>query len=114
VPSKKNTEQGKSSKRAERTEHQINELVMARWTRRLGIFTIILAIISAVSVGILYETDQTSRITNRAYVFISDIRFASFFDGDKLMWSVIPVWENGGNTTAKDREILCKFCGPLG
>ena len=36
---------------------------MARWTRRLGAFTIVLAFIAAITAGILYITDQTFRKT---------------------------------------------------
>src|SRR5260370_22505593 len=50
------------------TEHQINERMMARWTRRLGIFTIVLAFIAGISTWILYETDRTARRGMRAFV----------------------------------------------
>jgi hypothetical protein len=45
------------------TEHQRNERMMAKWTLRLGIFTIVLAFVAAVTAGILYRTDQTLRET---------------------------------------------------
>jgi hypothetical protein len=37
------------------TEHQTNERMMARWARRVGIFTIVLAIVSAISAGIFFH-----------------------------------------------------------
>src|ERR1700730_9276714 len=37
------------------TEHQINERIMARWTRRVGIFTIVLAIVASITAGIFWR-----------------------------------------------------------
>jgi hypothetical protein len=62
------------------TNHQRNEGMMARWTRLLGWFTFVLAVVATITAVILYRTDETSRIANRAYVFISDVRLASFYD----------------------------------
>jgi hypothetical protein len=64
------------------TEHQINERMMARWTRRLGILTFVLAIIAGVTACILEKTDKTLRATlaankleQRPWLYITKIDF---------------------------------------
>jgi hypothetical protein len=65
----------RAAKKKERTEHQTNELLMARWTRRVGIFTIVLSIISAITAAILWKTDETLnrtlQLTQRPWIDVS-------------------------------------------
>jgi hypothetical protein len=103
----------KKTKSEAESPHQRNERLTASWTRRVGQLTCVMAIIAALTAWILWRTDETSRIANRAYVFISDVRLAPVNDGGKLMWAVIPVWENGGNTSTRDLKTYINFAGIL-
>ena len=117
------------------TEHQRNEKTMARWTRRLGLFTIILAFIAAITAGILYITDQTLRKTlligQRAFVHLEKISFGvvdkwsseSECNGQLCVYNLPRkvgrvvrtefYFTNGGNTPTKALKIRIQ-CQPLG
>ncbi len=96
------------------TEHQINERMMARWTRRLGYFTIVLTIITGVTGWILYETNQTLKDTlaasnsaNRAFIFFRDLASGQIEDKDKsTFWTFVINLENNGNTQAKNAKMV--------
>jgi hypothetical protein len=87
------------------TEHQRNEKMMARWTRRLGILTIVLAFIAGITACILYVTDQTLKDTlkagiteQRAFIFRKEYALIPRTEGDKITgWRVMPVLENSGS-----------------
>jgi hypothetical protein len=90
------------------TEHQRNERMTARWTQRLGFFTILLAMIGIVTAWILYETDQTARLTNRAFVAVRDLSSTAVGparNGDDISYNISTVWENSGNTETRDLQI---------
>lgn len=44
------------------TEHRENERLITQWTRIVGIFTVVLAATGLLTLGILYRTDETSRL----------------------------------------------------
>jgi hypothetical protein len=81
--------------------------MMARWTRRLGILTIVLAFIAGLTAWILYETDQTARESQRAAVFVKsvDIRLNKSIAGGVPVFRLIANWANGGTTGTRDLEF---------
>jgi hypothetical protein len=104
------------SRKRPQTEHQRNEYMMARWTRRLGILTVALAVIAAFTAWILYETDQTSRASNRAFVYLDRIE-AKWVETKTIDGKVINVTffiGNSGNTPTKDLRLVggCYTIGP--
>jgi hypothetical protein len=89
--------------RKRRTDHQINERMMARWTRRLGYFTLALTIIGGITGWILWRTDQTSRDINRAFLSSYEVKISKITDeGGEPSWELSPLLENAGNTSAID------------
>jgi hypothetical protein len=91
------------------TEHDRNERMTARWTRRLGIFTIILAAIGAFTAWILYETDQTSRTVQRAFVNISEMT-SDCANPDVIDACEVKVFaENSGSTSTRDMDYMSLF-----
>jgi hypothetical protein len=67
----------------------------------------------AVTIGLVVianKSDETSRITNRAYVFLQDISLVN--DGQN--WHLIPQWVNGGNITTEDMKMRINFVGLTG
>jgi hypothetical protein len=89
------------------TEHRINERMMARWTRLVGIFTIVLALIAAITAYILYETDQTNRASQRASVTSNELNIETIHakDGSVITWLVAPVVVNGGSTRTENARM---------
>lgn len=86
---------------------------MARWTRRLGYLTFVLAIIAGISAWILEKTDQTLRgnlaaikASNRASVFFRDMARGQTSENDQSTnWTFIPNLENNGNTQTKNAKL---------
>jgi hypothetical protein len=76
-------------------------------------FTAVLVVVGALQWQTFENTDLAGRITNRAYIFIRDIQMVSAFDGNQLLWSFIPVWENGGNTTTKEMTSFINYFEPM-
>jgi hypothetical protein len=94
------------------TEHRINERMMARWTRRLGLFTLIVAIIAGITAYILYETDQTVRIVQRAFLSVKGTWWRpSPLSNNPTEWRGLPEWENSGATPIKSGvfTLACAF-----
>ena len=92
------------------TEHQSNERMMVRWTRRLGIFTIILAIISGVTAYILYQTDQTSWLRDRAFIYFGDPPVIAYPPDNPIVWGVGVFISNAGNMPA--RRLTIRYACP--
>jgi hypothetical protein len=93
------------------TEHRRNERLIAHWTRVLGVFTIVLALVGIATSIILYETDQTSRLRDRAFVYFTD---PSFFKWPTINPNVLAVTMhviNAGNMPA--RRVAIKFNCPI-
>jgi hypothetical protein len=88
------------SRKRRQTEHQRNEQTMARWTRRLGIFTIVLALVSGLTAWILYETDQTSRLRDRAFVYLGNPPITPYPPDKPIVWGVGITVHNAGNMPA--------------
>ena len=92
------------------TEHQRNERMMARWTRLLGIFTVILALIAGLTAWILEKTDQTlkdtlaaSNATNRAFVYFRELIPHQTVEKDEnTNWTFLASLENNGNTQTRN------------
>jgi len=95
------------------TEHQRNERTMAQWTRRLGMLTIVLAFIAAVTAVILYQSNMTARESQRANVFVKSIDIhvsRTFSDQSQPVYDLIANWANGGTTGAVNLEYR-QTCG---
>ncbi len=92
------------------TPHQVNERMMALWTRRLGIFTVILAIIGAITAYILYETDQTSRLRDRAFIYFGDPSVTPYPPNQPILWAAGIAVGNAGNMPA--RRVSIRFACP--
>ena len=107
--------------KSDNSEHQENERTMARWTRRVGIFTVILSITAIIS-DVIYSfqyramlqanTDNREAYTSaqRAFLFVSDVKVVgSINDTGKKVLRVFPQWTNSGETTTKYlfTEIFC-------
>lgn len=92
-----------------KSDHRDNERELVRWTRSVARLTRGLVVVGVVTVGVLivhayifHKTDETARISNRASVFLRDVSLSPFKSGDDMRVAVIPLWENGGNTSTKD------------
>ena len=90
---------------------------MAQWTRRLGILTIVLAIAAGVSAciavltaWILYETDQTSRLRDRALVYFGDPTITPYPPDNPTVWGVGITVANAGNMPA--RRVTIRYACP--
>jgi hypothetical protein len=83
-----------------RSLDSFGSLITALATAALVAVTICLAVIAR-------QSDETSRITNRPYVFLQDISVVS----DGRLWNLIPQWVNGGNITTKDMKIKISSVG---
>jgi hypothetical protein len=92
------------------TAHQRNERMMALWTRILGVFTIILAIVSALTAVILNKTDQTSRLRDRAFVYFGDPPLTPYPPNDPIVWGVGITVANAGNMPA--RRVTIRYACP--
>jgi hypothetical protein len=94
-----------------RSEHQINERMLALWTRLLGIFTLILAIVSCVTAYILYETDRTSRLRDRAFVYFGDPQIRPYpATSEPIIWALGISIQNVGNLPA--RRVTIRYACP--
>jgi hypothetical protein len=105
-------------------QHVLNENLIAQWTRRLGIFTALLAGVTAllvlatgISAYFLWETDvsiegqlhemhqqtATTRAQVRANIAREGIDHWSLMEnGNVIGWELSPKWKNTGATPAKD------------
>lgn len=105
------------------TDRQRNELVMARWTRRVGIFTIVIAVISGISAWIFYGQQnimqgQLDEMGKQRLMTIAQLRADLKQEspqitpirsdekpaqpGDSVVaWAVSPQWINSGETDAR-------------
>ena len=92
------------------TEHRRNERMMARWTRVLGGFTIALALISALTAFILYKTDQTSRLRDRAFVYFGDPPLTPYPPNSPIVWGIGVTVANAGNMPA--RRLTIRYTCP--
>ena len=93
------------------TEHQINERMLARWTKRLGIFTLFLGILSAITAYLLYETDRTSRLRDRAFVYFGDPLIRPYPPtSEPIIWALGLSIENVGNMPA--RRVTIRYACP--
>jgi hypothetical protein len=88
-------------------EHVENERVIARWTRTLGWFTRALAAIGALALVtsiltavILYWTDQTSRLRDRAFLYFGDPHVTQYPPNNPIVWGVSITVANAGNMPA--------------
>jgi len=92
----------------EQTPHQINERMMARWTRKVGLFTGGLVVVGIITAWILYETDQTARVSQRAYVISNEILIEPIRanDGTLNRWIISPIIENAGSTGTVNAAIV--------
>jgi hypothetical protein len=101
------------------TSHQKNERLMATWTRRVGIFTAVLAATSIITGFIffyqwraMHEANEDTRnaliAIQRAFVFVQATKWQPFMgpvDDDAVAWNVYPYWENSGNTPTRGLEV---------
>lgn len=95
----------------------INEGIMARWTRILGKFTIVLAsvsfvsaVIAALTALILFWTDETSRLRDRALLYFGNPPIAPYPPSDPLIWGVGINIENSGSMSA--RRVTIRYACP--
>jgi hypothetical protein len=94
-----------------KSEHQINERMMARWTKCIAIFTIVLAVLSGLTAYILYETDQTSRLRDRAFVYFGDPAVRPYPpNAEPIIWAIGISIENVGNLPA--RRVTIRYACP--
>jgi len=91
-------------------EHQTNERMMARWTRVLGIFTIVLVFISALTAWILYKTDETSRLRDRAFIYFGDPPVTPYPADNPIVWGVGVTVSNAGNMPG--RRVTIRYACP--
>lgn len=92
------------------TEHQRNERIIAQWTRRLGWFTAVLAATSVLTVYILYETDQTSRLRDRAFIYFDDPLVTPYPPNSPIICGIGIIVTNAGNMPA--RRLTIRFACP--
>jgi hypothetical protein len=102
----------KRRRRRERdaTEHLENERAIAKWTRVLGAFTIVLALTSILTAGILYITDQTSRLRDRAFIYFGDPQIRPYPDAAPTVWGVGISVANAGNMPAS--RVAIRYACP--
>jgi len=87
------------------TEHQHNERTIANWTRVLGAFTIILTGTSILTALILYWTDQTSRLRDRAFLYFGDPPVTPYPPSKPVTWGVGISVTNAGNMPARRATV---------
>jgi hypothetical protein len=75
------------------TPHQKHERIIAGWTRILGIVTIL-------SLVMLYRTDETSRLRDRAFVYFGDPQSRPYPDANPIIWAFSIKFRNAGNMPA--------------
>lgn len=99
------------------TEHRINEAMIARWTRKLGIFTMILAVatvllvvIGGITAWILSETDETSRLRDRALLYFGNPPVTPYPAAAPIVWGVGIAVGNFGNMPA--RQVSIRYACP--
>jgi hypothetical protein len=92
------------------TEHRKNERMMARWTRNLGWFTFVLVVVGVITAAILYVTDQTSRLRDRAFVYFGDPPVTPYPTSDPILWGVGITVTNAGNMPA--RRLTIRYACP--
>ena len=94
------------------TEHRRHERITAVWTRTLGLFTIVLAILSAITAVILYQTNETTRQTQRAALYIKGIAttVAPTINRGPPQLVFVAQWANGGTTGTRDLRYRT-MCG---
>lgn len=90
--------------------HQADELnrALIKWTKGLVFVGAITAGILIIHGWIFYETDETSRASNRAFVAVRDISstaVGSAQNGNDISYNITTVWENSGNTETRDLQI---------
>jgi hypothetical protein len=97
-------------------EHMENERVIARWTRILGRFTVVLAIVSGLALlisgltaWVLYTTDQTSRLRDRAFIYFGNPHITPYPNTNPTIWAFDINVANAGNMPA--RQVTIRF-GP--
>jgi hypothetical protein len=76
------------------TPHQKHESVIASWTRILGVVTIL-------SLAMLYRTDETSRLRDRAFVYFGNPQIRPYPDANPLIWAFSIRFANAGNMPAR-------------
>jgi len=81
-------------------EHRENERLIARWTRILGWFTAVLAATSVLTLIVLYRTDETSRLRDRAFVYFRDPQIRPYPDANAIIWAFSIKFGNAGNMPA--------------
>ena len=97
----------KRQRKAEEREAQRdrNETRLANWTRIVGIFTIILSAVALGTGYILWRTDQTSRDTNRAFVYFDDATLISYPQEKPVEYAILARVTNSGNTPARTVKL---------
>jgi len=69
-------------------------------------FTVLTAIILAIQGYILYQTETTERVTNRAFVFASHPEWSPLLlDGHIIGWQIAPQWQNSELTATSNLDI---------
>ncbi|MGA7787009.1 MAG: hypothetical protein WCA56_02460 [Xanthobacteraceae bacterium] len=97
---------------AQEKEHRENERTIARWTRTLGRFTVVLAATSALTALILYWTDQTSRLRDRAFISFGDPPQEPYppAPASPTIWAAGITVANTGNMPA--RRVTIRYACP--
>jgi hypothetical protein len=86
----------------EQSQHQINEGIMARWTRRVGWFTGALVIVSLITAWIFKAQLDESKQARLPFLSVKEIQIiARTVDGVRT-WEPVLIWENTGGTEALD------------
>ena len=78
----------------------------------MAIASIAIAVLGGLQWGTLKETNANNRATQRAFVYVSDVRLQGITKTDgSVEWWVIPTWENSGSTPTQylDVETYCPF-----
>ena len=105
------------------TDHQRHERVMVVWTRRVGIFTAVLAATSIIT-GLIFfyqwramreandETRDAMIALQRAFAFVETTKWQPFMGptgNDVVAWNVYPYWKNTGSTPSRNLivEVYC-------
>ncbi len=82
-----------------------------KWARKLTQWTAVVAIVGIATVIVLYRTDETARLRDRAFVYFTSFTFTPVIgpNGRATAWRITPFWLNSGNTPAKfvDVETWC-------
>lgn len=97
---------------AQEKEHRENERTIAKWTRVLGWFTAVMALTGALTVVILYWTDQTSRLRDRAFVSFGDPPQEAYprLPAAPTIWAAGIKVANAGNMPA--RRVTIRYACP--